>query len=107
MRYEPSDILVSHIVLMTRFGISLHHVHHGHGLFDGWPCTCGRVVLSSPWTNKVSPWHRSFPVLGYFRFALMFSCTFLCAFGLLIRVLGHDVLKVTPQRFDGRELVAD
>jgi len=37
----------------------------------------------------------------------MLSLPFLCTLLALVRVLGHDVLEVTPQRFYGRELGAD
>lgn len=89
------DPLVSRTVPMTRSGVSLHHNHYRHGLFDGWPCTTGRVCCLSQ-ASKVSPCHRSFPFLRHFRLAFMFRCALLWSFLLLARVLGHDVLKVTP-----------
>jgi hypothetical protein len=81
-----------------------------HGLFDGWPCTTGAFffsVSSPPRTNKVSPCNSSFPFLRHLCLALVFRRTFMRTLLLLVRVLGHDVLKVTPQRLDGRELVSD
>lgn len=37
----------------------------------------------------------------------MLSSSLLRTFVLLVWILGHDVLKVTPQRLDGRKFVAD
>jgi len=89
------DPLVSRTVPMTRSGVSLHHTCYRHGLFDGWPCTTGRVVVYRRLT-RLSPCHRSFPFPRHLRLAFMFRCALLWPFLLLTRVLGHDVLKVTP-----------
>ena len=42
--------------------------------------------------------------LSYFRLTLVFRVPLRRS---LLRILGHDVLKVTPQRLDGRKLVSD
>jgi len=89
------DPLVSRTVPMTRSGVSLHHNHYRHGLFDGWPCTSGRVVVYRRLT-RLPPCHRSFPFLRHFRLAFMFRCALLWPFLLLTWIFGHDVLKVTP-----------
>lgn len=46
-------------------------------------------------------------MLCHFGRLLVLRLPLLRAFLALILVLGHDVLKVTPQRLDGRELSAD
>ena len=57
---EHCDPLVSRTVPMTRSGVSLHHTHYRHGLFDGWPCTSGRVVVYRGLT-------RCLPATAHFR----------------------------------------
>lgn len=46
-------------------------------------------------------------MLRHFSGLFMLSLPFLCTLLVLVRVFGHDVLEVTPQRFYRRELGAD
>lgn len=46
-------------------------------------------------------------MFSHFRSLLVLCLSLLRALLVLIRVLGHDVLKVTPERLYGRELGAD
>ena len=102
--------MTSILLVVTCSGVSLHHlpVTPCSGLYEPFTVrnATPRLVESSSYYQQGSS-ALSFSLVGHLRLTLVLGGPLLRAFLLLIGVLGHDVLKVTPQRLDGREFVAD
>ena len=102
--------MTSILLVVTCSGVSLHHlpVTPCSGLYEPFTVrnTTRRLVVSSSYYQQGSS-ALSFSLIGHLRLTLVLGGPLLRAFLLLVGVLGHDVFKVTPQRLNGREFVAD